>query len=387
MINYSNRKLAVAFRKYAKAILGLIVYEIRCLLNSSNERFIYLFLQALRVASQKNTKSKLLTEFKIYPKYPKRLYPINSDTSDLSIIIQGPITDREFVQATIDWYTACGVSRIIVSTSQNIKDFKRATTVVYSTPNIIGLGNENSHLLSIQKGLNLINENDIVIKTRTDMRIFNELAFSAIPSIHKKYISDTTKDGFRLGAISNNSMLIKINNISDHLYIGYASQLKRMFSLPFREVNNVMSEISVEPNLLYKDERGLLLKSTKFTSSFTEFFGEQWFFNSYRRNCLIEDMSEKRVIDFLDYKLALSRYLDVIRNSVYIIDPEELDLYWLKGDIPTLPSFYHDADQNSSPIPCMRLTRLNWLSLYYDESYKDKILNYTDSLSQYDLLF
>ena len=67
------------------------------------------------------------------------------------------------------------------------------------------------------------------------MRIFNELAFSSIPLIHKNNRSKLTKDGFRLGAISNNSLLMKINNISDHLYIGNAIQLKRMFSIPFRE--------------------------------------------------------------------------------------------------------------------------------------------------------
>ncbi len=387
MINYSNKKVAIAFRRYAKYILGLFVYLIRSTLNSLNERSIYLFLQALRVASQKNKQSKLLTEFKIYPKYPKRLYPINSDISNLSIIIQGPIADRDFIQGTIDWYSSCGVSRIIVSTNQKIKDFKRATTVIHPKPAVIGLGNENSHLSSIQKALDLIDDEDIVIKTRTDMRIFNELALSAIPSIHKTHVSDISKDGFRLGAISNNSLLIKINNISDHLYIGNASQLKRMFTLPFRELNEVMSEVNVEPELIEKDERGLLLKSTKFTTTFTEFFGEQWFFNSYRKNCLIKDMSEKRVIDFSEYNEALSKYLEIIRDSVYILDPDELDLYWLKSDITTLPSYYQDADQNNNPIPVMRLTRLNWLSLLYDESYKDKIINYADSLDRDELLF
>ncbi len=387
MINYSKSTIAVVLRRYFKSILGLIVYIIRSILNSSNERFIYLFLQALRVSSQKNKESRLLTEFKVYPKYPKRLYPINSDTSNLSIIIQGPISDRAFIQGTIDWYSSCGVSRIIVSTSQEIKDFKRAITVVHPKPTVIGLGNENSHLSSIQKALDMIDDEDIVIKTRSDMRIFNELALSAIPSIHKTHISDISKDGFRLGAISNNSLLIKINNISDHLYICYASQLKRMFTLPFRELKEVMSEVNVEPDLIEKDERGLLLKSTKFTTTFTEFFGEQWFFNSYRKNCLINDMSEKRVIDFSEYNKALSKYLDIIRDSVYIVDPEELDLYWLKSNITTLPSYYEDADQNNNPIPVMRLTRLNWLSLLYDESYKDKIINYADSLNRDELLF
>lgn len=364
----------------------MFTYFIRTILNSSNERFLYLFLQALRVSSQNNKKSKLLTEFKIYPKYPKRLYPINSESNNVSVIIQGPIVDRNFIQETINWYRACGIPKIIVTTTDLVQDFKRATTVVYEKPKVLGLGNENSHLLSIRKGLDLIDNNDIVIKTRSDMRIFNELALSAIPTVHRTYTSNITKDGFRLGAVANNSLLIKLNNISDHLYVSSASQLKKMFDIPFREFNKVLSEITVEPDLLVKEERGYLLKTTLFTSTFTEFFGEQWFFNSYRRNCLIKNMSEERVIDYQNYRECLSKYLEIVRNSVYILDPGELDLYWLKRNFSTLPSYYENGDQNKKPISFLHLTRLCWLSLYYDASFKEKILNFTDSLDPKEVL-
>ena len=83
----------------------------RFLLNFSNERFIYLFLDALRIASQKSKISQLYTEYKIYPKKPKRLYPINTNTDNLNIIIQGPIEDFDFVQNSIDWYHSCGVKK------------------------------------------------------------------------------------------------------------------------------------------------------------------------------------------------------------------------------------------------------------------------------------
>ena len=227
MINYPNTKFSFFLRRTVKYFLGFIVNLIRSSLNFSNERLIYLFLEALRISSLKNKNSKLLTEFKIYPKYPKKLYPINGQTENLSIIIQGPIYDKNFIQGTIDWYEACGIKNIILTTSHPTKDFKRAQTVVYENPKIKGLGNENSHLLSIQEGLKLIKDQDIVIKTRTDMRIFNELAFTSIPIIHKNHRSKLTKDGLRLGAISNNSLLMKINNISDHLYVGNAIQLKK----------------------------------------------------------------------------------------------------------------------------------------------------------------
>ncbi len=386
MIYYPNTKFSLLLRKIVKYFLGFSVNFLRSPLNCFNERLLYLFLKALRISSLKNKNSKLLTDFKVYPKYPRKLYPINAQTKNISIIIQGPIYDRNFIQSTIDWYEACGIKNIILSTSQYTKDFKRAYTVVYKNPKIKGLGNENSHLLSIQEGLKLTKDQDIVIKTRTDMRIFNELAFSSIPLIHKNNRSKLTKDGFRLGAISNNSLLMKINNISDHLYIGNAIQLKRMFSIPFREGEKVLSEVKVEPDLIFKDSRGWLLKSTKFTGTFTEFFGEQWFFNSFRKNCLKNNMSEKRVINYSEYREALEKYLDIIKCCIYILDPEELDLFWLKRNFTTLPSYYEDADQNKNPIPAMRLTRMNWLNLVYDDNFKQQIINYSESLKKNDLL-
>ena len=386
MIHYPSTKFSFYLRKTVKYFLGFFVYLIRSFLNCSNERLVYLFLEALRISSLKNKNSKLLTEFKVYPKYPRKLYPINGQTTNISIIIQGPIYDRNFIQGTIDWYEACGIKNIILTSSQYTKDFKRAYTVICKKPKIQGLGNENSHLLSIQKGLELTKDQDIVIKTRTDMRIFNELAFSSIPLIHKNNRSKLTKDGFRLGAISNNSLLMKINNISDHLYIGNAIQLKRMFSMPFREEKKILSEVKVEPDYIFKDSRGWLLKSTKFTGTFTEFFGEQWFFNSFRKNCLNKNLSEKRVINYYEYKEALERYLDIIKSCIYILDPEELDLFWLKRNFTTVPSYNQDADQNKNPIPAMRLTRMNWLNLVHDDTFKQKIINYSESLKKNDLL-
>ena len=79
----------------------------------------------------------------------------------------------------------------------------------FENPKIIGLGNENSHLMSIQKGLDLVQDQDIVLKTRSDMRIFNELALYTIPIIHRDNKSDITKDRNKLGVISNNSLLLK----------------------------------------------------------------------------------------------------------------------------------------------------------------------------------
>ena len=48
--------------------------------------------------------------------------------------------------------------------------------------------------------------------------------------------------GKELGVISNNSTIIKINNISDHLYIGNCALLKKMFDIKFRNKINLLKE-------------------------------------------------------------------------------------------------------------------------------------------------
>tara|TARA_Y100000589_G_scaffold117992_1_gene112074 strand:+ start:241 stop:1425 length:1185 start_codon:yes stop_codon:yes gene_type:complete len=376
------------FKRKVLLILTRIAGIIRRSLNVSNERAIYIFLQLLRSASLTNNDSKLLTEFRIYPKYPKRIFPIESNIKNLSIIIQGPILNKEFVQESINWYRSCGVNQIIISTNNEVDDFKNAKTIICDKSNIIGLGNENNHITTTINALNHIEDERLVLKTRSDQRIYNELAISAIPFIHDSYNSNLTKDGKRIGVISNNSMLLKINNISDHLYIGNAIQLKRMFSLPFRDRKETFNNISLDKSYFEKREDGTwLLISTKDTCRFTEFFGEQLLFNSFRKNCLKENLSENSILSPSEYIDGLKRYLNVIKNCIYVIDPEELDLYWIKSNIYTLPSFYHNKFQNDNPIPCMRLTRLNWLSLLSDLDYEDKIIKYADSLEKNTSLF
>ena len=370
-------------KKKIKEIFYNLIKPLRSFLNGYNERAIYLFLEALRKTSLENSNSNLLTEFKIYPKYPKRLFPIQSKTDNLTIIIQGPILNKSFLQGSIDWYRSCGINNIIVSSNDKDISLRNANIIYSPKSNIRGLGNENNHLNTTKNALKNIPDNQIVIKTRSDMRIYNELALSAIPYNHQHSKSKNTIDGLRLGCISNNSLLMKINNISDHLYIGSALQLKRMFSLSERKEKETINKIKVNSDLLYRRESDntWMLKSTKYTSIFSEFYGEQWFFNSFRKNCLNTDLSEKQIIDYSDYIKALKDYLNIIKECIYVLDPEELDLYWLKQNFYTLPSYYHNKFQNPYPIPCMRLTRLNWLSLSLDNDYINKIINYANTLN------
>ena len=367
-----------------KFLLKTFSHYMRSLINFSNERAVYLFLQGLRKASLENNKSKLLTEFKIFPKIPKKLYPSITNNSDISIIIQGPIFDREFIQNTINWYRSCGIKNIIVSTNTPTDKFFKAHTISKNDEKPPGVWNENNQLETIRNALYEINDNDLVMKTRTDQRIYNEIFLSNLNTIHNQYHSEITKSGSRLGVISNNSSLLKINNISDHLYIDYGHQLKKMFDLEYRNRNDIFYSLQLGDKSSIEID---LLRQKLSSSLFTEFESEQWFFNSFKRNCLNYNHSDDFLLKSESYIESLYNYLTIIKNSIYVIDPEDIELFWIKSSIDTLPSFYHDGNQNKELILFSRLTKLNWLCLKNDDNYINHLINYVKNHQMNSSLF
>ncbi len=369
------------FKKLIKIITNKLVFCFRDLMNNYNERILYIFLNSLRNSSLINKRSNLLTEFKIYPKKPKKLFPVHSYSDNIAIIIQGPIFDRDFLQSSIDWYYDCGIKNIVVSSSEYTKPFKKCTTLTIKKTSQKGLWNENNHLMTIKNALEQIDNDSLVIKTRTDQRIYNELALTGIKSFHNLQISNKTFDNSRLGVISNNSMMIKINNISDHLYIGNCNLLKKMFDIEIRNKEQLFKDLNLN------DFKLKIIRDKLKSSFYTELEAEQWFFNSFRKNCLIHNSSEKILINKEDYIKKLNNYLNILVDTIYVIDPEDIDLYWTKSSIDTLPSYYHNGFQNKKTISCLRLTKLNWLALKNDKPFKKRILDFAKNLDENHFLF
>ena len=79
-----KHKIKKILKKKILFLLKIFSSIIRNSLNFRKERSIYLFLQLLRASSLTNKNSKLLTEYKIYPKYPKRLFPIESNIDNMN---------------------------------------------------------------------------------------------------------------------------------------------------------------------------------------------------------------------------------------------------------------------------------------------------------------
>tara|TARA_B100000242_G_scaffold265186_1_gene213203 strand:+ start:102 stop:1214 length:1113 start_codon:yes stop_codon:yes gene_type:complete len=349
-----------------------------------NEKSVFLFFQSIRESLSDNANYGTLTEFKIFPKRPKRLYPCIFNKKNVSIIIEGEIKEHDFIQETINWYKNCGIKNIILSTTSCPYKFLNCKTISKFENKIKGIFNENNKLENIKNALFHIHDDDLVIKTRTDQRIYSEIFLTNIIDFHESNQSYQECCNSKMGVISTNSSLIKINNISDHLYIDYAYKLKKMFNLNYRKGSKLISEINSysKSNFDINKFRGELSSAI-----FTEFESGQWFLNSYRRNCLEIDKSEKPFLKKEDYISSLFKYLKFIENSIYVIDPEDIELFWLKKNINKYPFDRYQILEKNNPVLLRDLTRLNWLCLINDENYCLQIIENAKTFSFNDLIF
>ena len=365
------------FINFFSNILESIFYQF-------NEKSVFLFFQSIRESLSDNANYGTLTEFKIFPKRPKRLYPYILHKKNVSIIIEGEIKEHDFIQETINWYKNCGIKNIILSTSSCSDKFLNCKTISKFENKTKGIFNENNKLENIKNALFHIHNDDLVIKTRTDQRIYSEIFLTNVVDFHESNQSYQECCNSKMGVISTNSSLIKINNISDHLYIDYAYKLKKMFNLNYRKGSKLISEINSysKSNFDINKFRGELSSAI-----FTEFESGQWFLNSYRRNCLEIDKSEKPFLKKEDYISSLFKYLKFIENSIYVIDPEDIELFWLKKYINKSPFDRLQILEKNNPVLLRDLTRLNWLCLINDENYCLQIIENAKTFSFNNLTF
>ena len=354
------------------------------IINNVYEKSVFHFLQEVRKTYSEHTSSDMLIEFKIFPNTPKRLYPSIIYKNNVSVIIEGEIQNKNFIQGTINWYRNCGIKNIILSTNSFSKKFLHCKTISKFEIKPKGIWNENNKLENIKNALLHIDDEDLVIITRTDQRIYNEIFLTNIVAFHENQQLNKKNPISKMGVISTNSSILKINNISDHLYIDYGYKLKNMFNLNYRNGAELLSEINSYSKSKYNINK---FRKQLISSLLPELECGQWFLNSYRRNCLEMDKSEKFFLEKEDYIPCLKKYLNFIKDSIYVIDPDDIQLYWLKKNINKYSLESYDMIKKKDPIFFRDLTRLNWLCLIYDENLLPKIIKNANGFSFEDFIF
>ena len=354
------------------------------IINNVYEKSVFHFLQEVRKTYSEHTNSEMLIEFKIFPNTPKRLYPSIIYKNNVSVIIEGEIQNKNFIQGTINWYRNCGIKNIILSTNSFSKKFLHCNTISKFEIKPKGIWNENNKLENIKNALLHIDDEDLVIITRTDQRIYNEIFLTNIVAFHESQQLNKKNPSSKMGVISTNSSILKINNISDHLYIDYGYKLKNMFKLNYRNGPKLLLEI----NSYSKSKYNINKFRKQLTSSlFPELECGQWFLNSYRRNCLEMDKSEKFFLKKEDYIPCLKNYLNFIKDSIYVIDPDDIQLYWLKINNNKHSFDSYDMFKKENLIFFRDLTRLNWLCLINDKNLLHQIIKNANEFSFDDFIF
>ena len=360
------------FKFYLNSFFFFWIYIFRRQFLSSEEKSVYSFFLSLSRNNFINKESKHLSEFKIFPKKSTKIFPFSNSNKNVSIIIHGDIHDFDFVQSTVHWYKKCGIENIIVSTNEIEEKLNSAITIVNGKEIVKGISNENNEILNIKAALDFIPSNHLIIKTKTEQRVFNELTISGLQSIHNSYFSQLSKNNKRLGIISSQNSIFQINQIPDDIYIGDLEQMKNIFSIDIRNKDLYLKDLNIDSKNFKKYFFGNN-EPFKYESIFlSELNKEQRFFNSFKKNCLLKNMSDKKIIKKKEYLKSLSCYIDIVADCLYVMDPQEIDLYTFnkKKYLNIAKTNYKNV--NSS----FNLSRLNWLALVHDPEYKNKIISY-----------
>jgi len=288
-------------------------------------------------------------EFSIYPKKPKSLYGIDIDCMQLGVILQGPIYDFDFVYETVKWYKKCGIQKIVVSTETRLTKAEVNTLSEISQlftlakPLSKGVWNENSQMNTTHVAVEYLQSIGLeyAVKTRTDQRIYNEFSFSHILHLlqARKY---ATKDGAPLIVLSNNSSILKTNNICDHLYASSISNLVEIFDGELRDGERLLASYGLTRANLHAHRESVVSFKTY------ELEAEQWLYSKF----LAKVYTGESQLD------PFKAYLGSIINALIVLDPEELDLFWTKSSIMTLPVYYYLGNNHGKPVYFFRLTSL-----------------------------
>ena len=137
--------------------------------------------------------------------------------------------------------------------------------------------------MNIKAALDFIPSNHLIIKTKTEQRVFNELTISGLQSIHNSYFSKLSKNNKRLGIISSQNSILQINQIPDDIYIGDLEQMKNIFSIGIRNKDIYLKNLNID----YKNFKKYFFGNNepfKYESIFlSEINKEQRFFNSFKK--------------------------------------------------------------------------------------------------------
>ena len=297
--------------RYIDYINGLIIYKIFAFLRKSFVRSDQRFL-----------------EFRFYPVKPKkRIMTDICPEKQIGVVIQGPADAPVFVYNTAIWYLELGAKVVVISTTTQLrkipKKLRRNELIHWhhcSEPANCGLWNTNRQIKSSYEGISFLAELgiDYTIKTRTDQRCYSEFFLVFLSRLVETFPAKSGAE--RIVAVTNNTLLGKVNNVSDHFYFGRTTTLLRAFANAERSLS--LAE-AMEIAGAADEKEFQVYRMSHRSSDFPRIEAEQYLFSRITST----------FIDYVDNRVELKDYIDAVSDYWILVDPEDLDMFWRKTSI------------------------------------------------------
>ena len=326
---------------------------------------VFRFLRAVFVRS-----GQRFLEFRFYPVKPKRrsltsVYP----NKQIGIVIQGPVEDPQFTCDTALWYIELGAKVVIISTTTKLEAIPRSLRkhrlILWhqcTEPDDTGLWNTNRQIKSSYEGMQFLADLKIeyTIKTRTDQRCYSEFLLIFLSRLIDTFPSKTGQD--RVIAVTNNTLLGKIDNVSDHFYFGRTSTLLKAFKSAERSLS--ISKAMQIAKAGSEKEFQLYRMSHK-SSAFPRIETEQYLFSRITST----------FIEYNASQVSLNDYIDALGDYWILVDPEDLDMFWKKSSIESNASWDNGHPFRWHQYSSYRATHEIWRIMADSTDFRKEVIN------------
>lgn len=301
------------------------------------------------------------------PKYPSKQKMINcvdSNCSDIAVILQGPLMkEHDFTLETIRLYKQLySKMKIIVSTwcgedIEYIEKIKKegAIVVVSETPERSGYLNINYQIVSTNAGIEKAKELNVkyICKSRTDQRLYKNNVFEFMKSLIDSFSSNNSVQNGRIVCLGTQfGSMIRPYYLSDFMYFGTVDEIVKMFSvsLDVRDRGRIITDCSVKKHV----EEDLCPE------------------------CIL--MRNYAAMIGVNNEVSIKAYWDLVKNNLICLGFDDVGLYWPKYDDRYCENermgYYFSKKTRLNEWRKHNFGFLEWFNLYmgntqYDESLEE----------------
>lgn len=297
--------------------------------------------------------SRVSDDFYAYDKWPKKsdprenlyIYQVNRNLEQIGIIIQGPLKHEDnFTLETVEYYRKLFPTAILIISTwrdenkETLEQLKKAGAhiVVSELPEVRGVANVNCQIKSTMAGICYAEQLGLkhILKTRSDQRIYAWNSLRYFFAVNKVFpVASGSKTRERLIIVNEFTRKFTPFHFSDFLMFGTVEDVKLYWDQPFSTIN----------------ERGSFAKISEINeNNCAEVFLGKNFMRKVASSC----------------QYTIAEYHRFLRDYFYIVDLQQLDLYWHWGQKWALMLKFGVRHLSAKYKSDMCINSSDWLHIY-----------------------